>query len=133
MSTLEADAITRLFLVHPLGLELECTKLLGYVYRRFSRSQDLLESVQCLGTEHDLDNAYFCPFNGNPLYQVPFGWFRQNLNILFKYSQEQLGAVAQDGSFGLVISSYVGYLPDDPNPEEVVYEWVIWGFSSSIP
>jgi hypothetical protein len=130
--TSEADATTQLFVIHPLKSELERTKFLGYVYRTFSWSQELLEAVQSLGAEHDQDNAYFCPFNGNPLYALSFGWFRQNLSALFKYSQEQLGAIAHDGSFGLVISNYVGYLSNDPNPDEIVYELSFWGFSSII-
>jgi len=130
--TSEAAPITRLFLIHPLKLELERTKLLGYVYRTFSWSKDLLEVAQSLGAEHDRDNAYFCPCNSNPFYEVRFDWFRQNLKILFEHSQEQLGAIAHDGSFGLVISSYIGHLQNDPNPDEIVYELAIWGFSNII-
>lgn len=131
--TSEAAPITRLFLIQPLELEMLRTELSGYVYRTFSWSKDLLEVAQRVGAEHDRDNAYFCPFSGNPLYEVRFDWFRQNLKILFDHSQEQLGAIAQDGSFGLVITNYVGYLPSGPNPDEVVYELAIWGFSNIIP
>ncbi len=48
-----------------------------------------------------------------------------NLNGLLNY---RLGVIAADGSAGLVVDEYCGYVPGDYNPDEVVYELAAWGF-----
>lgn len=128
--TPEADAITPLFLIHPLGLGPQRLRPPDYTFREFSWPDQLLEAAGKIKADCDEYLAYFFPSGANPIYEVTFRWFRENLNALFPYSPEEIGAVAQDGSFGLVISNYCGYLPHDPNPGEVVYELATWGFGN---
>lgn len=50
----------------------------------------------------------------------------ENLRGILDVAEDSVVAVSQDGSAGVVIDSYVGYLPEEPNPDEIVYELTAW-------
>lgn len=39
-----------------------------------------------------------------------------------------LGLARQDFRAGILLSNYCGYVPEDRNPDEVVYELGVWDF-----
>ncbi|BCM90478.1 hypothetical protein IAD21_02331 [Abditibacteriota bacterium] len=109
----------------------------GYIYREFSWANQLLEAVLCVSDQHDYKEAFLYPFDG-PLYRVPFGWARENIMALFSYNarteyegrnycSERVGIVTTDFKVGLVIDNYAGYLKEDLNPDEIVYQLAVWG------
>jgi hypothetical protein len=77
---------------------------------------------------HDEVVAYFCPAGGNPVYEVRFGWVRQRIAALWEFSPQMLGVVGPDLRAGILMSNYCGYVPEDWNPDEVVFEVGLWGF-----
>ncbi|RYX82162.1 hypothetical protein EON83_20815 [bacterium] len=111
----------------------------GYEYRELGWVDQLFDAVFLVGSQHDRKMAYFYPFDG-PLYQVPFGWVRRNFADLFRcesrtqnsglrlrYCPERLGVVTTDLKVGLIIDNYSGYLEEDPNSDEIVYQLATWG------
>jgi hypothetical protein len=101
-----------------------------YRYYRFGWAVKVLAQVATMDSTHDAAEAYFCPFGGNPFYHVNFGWVRARLGTLWEFSPEMLGVVRRDNQAGIVINHYCGYVPEDWNPDEVVYELGVWGFNA---
>ena len=120
----ELGAILRLFLIFPDGIGRDRERPAGYLFREFAWSEKALQAAQATGFSHDHAPAYFFAGGSNPIYRVPFGWVRRNLAALWR---TELGVVTQDRSAGLVISNYCGYLAEDHNPAEEVYELAAWG------
>jgi hypothetical protein len=89
------------------------------------------------GSEFDRLPAYFYPHGDCPIFCTSLGWVRQNIEILFSlphatdrlnstYRPDRLGMIATNSAAGLVIGNYCGYVPNDPNPDEVVYTVTMW-------
>lgn len=144
----ELDEIVSIFHISPNGIvrnamENENIAYLnpeGYHYREFSWLNQLFDFATSVSDWHDQKMASLYPFAG-PLYHVPFGWVRKNIYELFtcewltqdfgiryKYRPESLGVVTLDYTVGLVLDNHCGYLEEDPNPDEIVYELAVWGF-----
>jgi hypothetical protein len=51
----------------------------------------------------------------------------ENLHGLLKASDDFIVTVKSDGGAGVVMDSHGGYLPEEPSPEEIVYELTAWG------
>lgn len=109
----------------------------GYEYHQFSWVSQVFDLVLRFGSDYDVAPAHFCIGSEGPLFCTPFGWVRQNIEALFSvryarsfgkpvYSPQGLGIITTDLAAGIVIDSYCGYLPSDPNPEEIVYELATW-------
>ena len=120
----ELEAILRLFLILPDGIGIDRERPEGYLFREFAWPEKALQAAQATGFSHDHAPAYFFASGSNPIYRVPFGWVRQNLASLFR---PEVGVITQDRSAGLVISNYCGYLAEDRNPAEEVYELAVRG------
>ena len=120
------EIVSTHFLIFAKGFGKPPVKPEGYRFREFAWQHKVLEEAQKLDARHDLQPAFFYPFGGNPVYQVEFGWVRANLSRLLHY---RIGSITVDGSAGLVIDKYCGYVEGDLNPDEVVYELAAWGFS----
>ena len=122
----EFEVVSSQFFIMPEGVGHPPVKPVGYRFREFAWRHKVLEKAQKLDAKHDSQSAFFWPFEGNPIYQVEFGWVRMNLNDLLN---DRLGAITADGSAGLVVDEYCGHVQGDYNPDEVVYELAVWGFN----
>ena len=63
---------------------------------------------------------------GAPVFVVDFQWAAPLLKELWPYSTGGLFLVEQDLQAGLLIDTYIGYLSEDLNPREIVYEVALW-------
>jgi hypothetical protein len=124
----EFDKLLPLFWIRSDGIGTEIYKPENYLFREFSRENKLFAELQKISDEFDEAQSLFYPFLDNPIYRVKFGWVRQNLVELFTYSPYCLGVVTANSETGLVIDNYCGYLENDINGDEVVYELATWGF-----
>lgn len=136
------DEINSIFWIRPEGVGMQLYQPVGYTYREFSWPKQVISAACSVGDKHDEEEAYFWPFEDNPLYQVKFGWVSRNLTVLFqweksdfitgygpiKYRPGHLGVVTTDLAAAIIISHHIGYLQEDPNPSEVVYQLAYWGF-----
>ena len=50
----------------------------------------------------------------------------ENLRVILEAADDFVVVVRRDGGPGIVVDSYAGYLPEEPNPDEVVYELTAW-------
>ena len=131
------------FLIHSdgVGEQRHRHKPNGYTFLEFGYVKKALIAAQCVTVTRDQESAYFYPFEGNPLYCVKFGWVRKNLKTLLswttrtnslgsqlmEFQPEHLGVIIKDLSAGLVLDNSCGYVEDDPNPDEMIYELAAWG------
>ena len=127
IQTPEKKEITEAFLIRPEGLGEIAYKPKNYRFQEFSWKRDILFAAKLFSNRYDNEPAFFSAFMNNPTYCVEFGWVRNNLDELFDYGDDNLGVVTKDLNAGIVISNYCGYLSDDPNPNEIVYELATWG------
>jgi hypothetical protein len=61
-----------------------------------------------------------------PVFVVDFRAAARNIERLWLSAQRFLALVAIDMTVGIVIDSYIGYLPEDFNASEVVFEVASW-------
>lgn len=125
---LENKEIIEIFWIKPEGLGKTNYKPKNYCFQEFSWKQDVLLAVKSIDDRYDNEQAFFSPFMNNPIYCVEFGWVRNNVETLFDYSDNNLGVVTTNLDVGFVINNYCGYLSNDPNPDEIVFELATWGF-----
>ena len=101
------------------------TKPQSYCFREFAWRHKVVQEVLKLDGRHDAQPAFFWLPDAGPIYQVEFGWARNNFALLLNY---RLGVITLDKCAGLVIDDYCGYVDGDPNPDEEVFELAVWGF-----
>ena len=68
-----------------------------------------------------------------PLFVVDFPWAVPLLKDLWPYGTGVLGLVEEDLRAGVLISNYIGYLPADWNPKEIVYTVGLWPTETDDP
>ena len=124
----EEITIKGVFWIRPGGLGKILYKPKNYHFQEFSFEKDILLAAKSISNKYNEEQAFFYPFMKNPIYCVEFGWVKSNLNILFGYSNCELGVVTTNLNVGIVLSHYCGELPNEPNPDEMVYELATWGF-----
>ena len=102
----------------------------GYFYKEYSWTNQVIQGVSKLDRRHDTEEAYYLPFSENsPIYIVKFGWAKENFSRLWDISSNyDVCIVSLDFAAAIITSHYGGYLCDDPNPNEVVYEIESWGY-----
>jgi hypothetical protein len=61
-----------------------------------------------------------------PLFVVEFRWAVPLLTDLWACCTGGLILVEQDLRAGVLIDNYIGYLSEDPNPREIIYEVGLW-------
>lgn len=66
-----------------------------------------------------------------PLFEVEFRWAAPLLKDLWAFCTGGLFLVEQDLRAGVLIDNYLGILPEDPNPREIVYEVALWPIRSN--
>jgi hypothetical protein len=120
------DELVPLFRILPDGIGKPPYVPAGYTFTEYSWSEQALAAAIERSTIPDEQVSYFWPSGANPIYEVAFGWVRQHLHELWPHSPQELGVVTTDQRAGLVLSHYCGYVPHDPNPDEVVYEIAVW-------
>ena len=121
----EFTLISERFLVRPEGYGQLAVKPDDYLFAEFAWRHRVLKEMQKTDRRHDSQPAFFWPMNYGPIYRVDFGWVRANFDRLF---DDRVAVVTVDGSAGIIVDEYAGCLPNDYNPDEVVYELGIWGF-----
>jgi hypothetical protein len=116
----------------------------NYEDRELSWPHQIFEIAYNFDVNDDPTHAYFYPFGNCPIFCTTFGWVRQNIEVLFylrhdighlnyTYSPARLAVVAMDLTAGITIDNYCGYLPEDPNPDEIVYKVTTWKSMTTIP
>lgn len=50
----------------------------------------------------------------------------ENLRVVLEAADDFVVVVRSDGGAGAVVDSYAGHLPEEPSPDEVVYELTAW-------
>lgn len=128
LSSAEYAAIASQFIISAEGYGSPPLRPSDYFYCEFAWRPKVLEEIGKPDARHDTQPAFFWLGGDNPIYQVKFGWVRANFDRLLQY---QLGVIALDNSAGLVVDEHCGYVEDDPNPDEVVFEVANWGFNDS--
>jgi hypothetical protein len=123
------DQVVPLFWISPHGIGKSPSMPIGYTITEYSWADQAIAAALERSTASDEQASYFWPSGGNPIYEVTFGWVRQHLHELWPYSPQELGVVTTDQRAGMVLSNYCGYVPDDPNPDEIVYEVAVWNSS----
>jgi hypothetical protein len=73
---------------------------------------------------HFEGHGYYLP--DVPLFTVEFRWAVAHLKDLWDNGEGCLFLVEQDLVAGVLIDTFSGILPKDPNPSEVVYEVALW-------
>lgn len=122
----EKNKIVETFWISKEGIGNPSYKPNNYSFQEFSWKKDVLLAAKSFSNKYYKEEAFFYPFMDNPIYCVEFGWVTNNLSELFDNSNGSLGVVTKDLCTGLVISNYCGYLPYDPNPNEIVFELATW-------
>ncbi len=114
--------------------------VIEYNYREISWHWQIFAMFAEFGANFDQLPAYFYPNGDCPVFCTSLGWVRQNIEILFAlphanfcYSPGKLGVVVPDRSIGIIINNYCGYVPKDPNPDEVVYTVAMWKSRLDVP
>lgn len=121
------DALADLWTISPDGIGHRAPRRPhGYLHRRFSWPEKLFAALDEYGTGRDVHAAYFRPGSEHPAYEVAFGWARRHLRQLVDDRLSGVALSTLDFKGGIVIDSYCGYLQDDFNPSEVVYELACW-------
>ncbi len=123
----EFTLISERFLVRPEGYGRLAVKPDDYLFAEFAWRHKVLEEVQKSDGRHDSQPAFFWPTIEGPIYRVEFGWVRSNFDRLFSFN-DRAAVIAIDSCAGMIVDEYCGYLPNDYNPDEVVYELGVWGF-----
>ena len=123
----EFTIISSRFLVRPEGYGQLAVKPDDYLFAEFAWSHKVLAEVQKSDSRHDSQPAFFWPTIEGPIYRAEFGWVRSNFDRLFSFN-DRVAVIAGDSSAGIIVDEYCGYLPNDYNPDEVVYELGVWGF-----
>jgi hypothetical protein len=118
-----------------------------FQFREYAWPEKVLAAAaRATDDRYDLEPAWFWPMRELPVFRVEFGWVRRNLRALFfaehehhiigrsrTFVAEQLGVVTEDRRGALIIDNYCGYLRHDINPDETVYELMVWGFPPLAP
>lgn len=140
------DPLAGIFWPGPGGWEAARTARPGVHLEEFAWPEKVLAAAERLtDARHDAAPAWFWPILGAPVFRAEFGWARENLRALFAvprtrgvlgerrspHASDCLAVVAEDRRAGLIIDNYAGSLEHDPNPDEVVFELVLWGFASA--
>ena len=110
----------------------------GFVFREFSWPEQVFGALAGYLDEHDTEPAHFQPFTVRavaddiwnreaPAFGVTFGWARRNLSALFDATIHGFALATDSFGAGIVVSVVCGYLPEDPNPHERIYEVAVWG------
>jgi hypothetical protein len=110
----------------------------GFVFREFSWPEQVFAALAGCGDGHDTEPAHFQPFTVRavtddlwnreaPAFGVTFGWARRHLSALFHATVHGFALATDSFGAGIVVSVVCGYLPEDPNPDEGIYEVAVWG------
>lgn len=95
--------------------------------KEFSWEQEVIEYVK----EVDIAEKkvyLFLGIDDSPIFLVDGNWIIQKFNILWqRINNKDIWIIAQDFSYGVLVSRYVGYLEHDPNPKEIFYAVTKWG------
>jgi hypothetical protein len=134
--TPESDAVLRKFLpITAAGIGSPQFLPAGYSFREFAwetklfaslhRTEELSEGPAYLSLRppHGVffeDNEFYVP--DLPVFVVEFRVAGRMLEKLWSSACRFIALVSVDASAGVVIDNYTGYLPDDFNASEVVYE-----------
>lgn len=113
-----------LFWISTNGIGNPPYKPAGYRFSEYSWADQALAAAR-MSAIYDQQPSYFWPLENNPICRVEFSGLRQNLQELWLYSQ-QPGVVSTDRRMDLLLSKCSVYLPDNRNPEEIVYEVAVW-------
>ena len=71
------------------------------------------------------DGREFC-VPQTPLFVVDFCWAAAILIELWNYSTDGLFLIEMEMKAGVLIDTFCGILPEDPNPREIGYEVALW-------
>jgi hypothetical protein len=110
----------------------------GLCIREFSWTNQVFAALADYADTHDAEPAHFQPFTVRavvddlfkrdaPAFGVMFGWARRNLPALFDATLHGFALATDSFQAGIVVSVVIGYLPEDPNPNEEIYQLAIWG------
>lgn len=110
-----------------------------YLYREFGKPEKALAaaasgSIADMGADSLLglsisstwfkDEQWLAP--SLPLFVVDASFVARHFELLWEISRGAFSLVAKDFKRGLVMDTYLGYVPDDPDPREIVYEIASW-------
>lgn len=138
----DSVAIRRICCVYPEGAGYEPRVVpTGYTFREFAWPDKAIAALSTYPDSHDQEPAYLLPIGVRwspgqtvlelsgelPAFVIRFGWARHHLPALYAASQHGVGLVTEGYGAGIVISVVVGYLPDDFNPRELIFEVGTWG------
>jgi hypothetical protein len=107
-----------------------------FTYRNVSWPEEVLKIVKDIQIDDGCAGYYYNFFTSNqpsslnsknPIYKVKFGFLRENFEVLWNICLENFSFSAEDFSKGILIDYYIGYLENDPNPDEVIYQIITWG------
>jgi len=138
--TPELDALFRKFLpITAAGIGTPQRRPSGYCFREFAWEAKVLASLHdaaelgegpahlAIRPPHGVmfeDDGFFVP--DLPVFVVEFRAAARSLEKLWSSARRFVALVPVDASAGLVIDNYIGYLPDDFNASEIVYEVACW-------
>ena len=96
-------------------------------YRKeFSWEQEVIQYVQ--GIDIGEEQVYlFLGIPNSPIFLLEGNWVIKNFNVLWQnINYEDVWIISQNFEYGILVSSYGGYLKDDPNPKEIFYAITKW-------
>jgi len=96
----------------------------------FSWEREVVQYVQGIDIEEQLVYLFF-GIEDSPIFLIDGKWVINNFDILWQFiNNEDIWIVSQDYSYGILVSSYGGYLEHDPNPKEILFAITNWGMKS---
>jgi hypothetical protein len=83
--------------------------------------------VQAL-TMKQRDVYVYLGLSDSPIFVVDGQWVVANFATLWQLiTYEDIWVIDKTFDKGIIVSNFVGYLMEDPNPTEVYYEVLMWG------
>lgn len=138
--TPESDALLRGFLpITAAGIGTPQHQPSCYCFREFAWEEKVFASLRdaeelsqgpahlAVGPPHGVffeNVGFYVP--DLPVFVVEFRTAARMLEKFWSSAYQFIALVSVDASAGVVIDNYIGYLPDDINGDEVVYEVASW-------
>lgn len=81
-------------------------------------------SIDLVSSCYQGDEGYWIP--KYPIFVVEVGWVQSVLSDLWSFANDCLAIVGCEFEFGAIVDHYCGYLENDYNSDEIVYEIAMW-------
>lgn len=111
----------------------EITKFLGSrVYQEFGFKHKIEDRLKLIKPIETNDKAYLWLINQeSPLFIAQVSDLIKSLQDITIYSNYDFVISSLDFSSGIAVSNSGGYVLNDYNPEEIIYEFEVWGIFES--